>query len=87
MEVRELTEAFVRAWGDGASWQERAEGGPHEAGLLMLDCTRIKRTLGWRPRYEIHRAVEESVRWYKAYARGEDIRAVMDEQIREFERA
>ena len=87
VEVRELTEAFVRAWGDGASWQERAEGGPHEAGLLMLDCTKIKRTLGWRPRYEIHRAVEESVRWYKAYARGEDIRAVMDEQIREFERA
>ena len=84
VEVGKLTETFVRAWGDGATWQSQDVGGPHEAGLLMLDCTKLKSRLGWKPRYDMQQAVEESVRWYKAYAQDGDIPAVMDAQIAEF---
>jgi CDP-glucose 4,6-dehydratase len=56
----------------------------HEANLLRLDCSKIRQALGWRGRYTIRRAVDTTVDWYRAYARGDDMRAVTDRQIREY---
>lgn len=79
--VRELTDMFCEAWGDGLKWENRSDGGPHEAGLLKLDCAKIKKDLGWQPRYNIKTAIEKTVEWSKAYYGGEDIIKVMEKQI------
>ncbi len=79
-----LTDLFVNAWGDGASWLDQYDGGPHEASFLKLDCSRIKRTFGWSPRYDVKQAVEKTVEWTRAYLDGEDMLEVMDRQIGEF---
>ena len=79
-----LADLFVNAWGDGASWLDQYDGGPHEASFLKLDCSRIKRTFGWRPRYDVKQAVEKTVEWTRAYLGGEDMLEVMDRQIGEF---
>jgi CDP-glucose 4,6-dehydratase len=81
--VGELTDMWVKAWGDGAAWEAQAVGGPHEAGLLMLDCTKVKEKLGWQPHSNIREAVRLSAEWYKTYASGGDIPALMDRQIAE----
>ena len=49
-----------------------------------MDCSKIKKTFGWRPRYSVKEAVEKTVEWTKAYLAGEDMLAVMDRQIKEF---
>ena len=80
----ELVDIFCRAWGDGVRWQTHADGGPHEAHFLKLDCSKIKSELGWRPRWHITEAVEKTVAWAKAWEQGADMRAVSEEQIRVF---
>ena len=80
----ELADIFCRAWGDGACWQTHADGGPHEAHFLKLDCSKIKSELGWKPRWHIKEAVEKTVEWAKAWEQGVDMRTVSEEQIRAF---
>ena len=79
-----LTDLFCQAWGDGLKWIDQYDGGPHEAGFLKLDCSRIKKVLGWQPRLDVKEAVEWTVDWTRAYLGGEDARAVMDRQIAAF---
>lgn len=79
-----LADLFTEAWGDGASWLDQYDGGPHEASFLKLDCSKVKRTFGWRPRYDVKQAVEKTVEWTRGYLNGEDMLAVMDRQIAVF---
>lgn len=80
----ELADIFCRTWGDGVRWRTHADGGPHEAHFLKLDCSKIKRELGWRPRWHITEAVEKTVAWAKAWDEGADMRMVSAEQITDF---
>lgn len=80
----ELADLFTEAWGGSLKWIDRHDGGPHEANFLKLDCSRIKKTFGWRPRYDVRTAVERTVEWYKEWLAGGDIKGCMDRQIREF---
>lgn len=70
----------------GARWQTHADGGPHEAHFLKLDCSKLKAELGWQPRWHIREAVEKTVEWAKAWEAGADMRAVTEQQIAEFKR-
>ena len=80
----ELVDLFCRKWGDGMSWEKRSDGGPHEANFLKLDCSKLKKTFGWKPHWSVEKAVEKTVEWAKVYFAGEDIPACMDRQISEF---
>lgn len=80
----QLTDLFCNSWGDGVSWKDCFVGGPHEAGFLKLDCSKLKRTFGWQPRWHVAEAVARTVEWTKVYLAGEDVGACMDLQIREF---
>ncbi len=96
----ELAELFCRAWGGGASWVGKSDGGPHEANFLRLDCSRVKSVFGWRPRRHVKEAVEMTAEWFRALPDGflsgsgdpaalreaacAAARAVTDRQIREF---
>ena len=79
--VAQLADLFCNAWGDGCAWEARSEEGPHEANLLRLDTDKIKRELGWSPRYNIKTAIEKTVEWSKVYAAGGDVISVMEKQI------
>lgn len=82
----ELTTLFCQAWGDGMTWENRSEANaPHEANFLKLDCSKIKTTFGWKPRWHMQEAIQKTVEWSKVWMDGGDIPAVMRKQIREFE--
>ena len=80
----ELADIFCRAWGDGVRWQTHADGGPHEAHFLKLDCSKIKARLGWKPRWHIEEAVAKTVEWAKAWEQGTDMRALTEAQMQAF---
>ena len=79
-----LVELFVRHWGEGMKWIDRSDGGPHEAGFLKLDCSLLKSTFGWKPRWNLETAVAMTVEWSKIWLAGGDARACMDRQIQAF---
>lgn len=76
-----LVDTFCSKWGKGLKWINQYDGGPHEANFLKLDCSKIKRVFGWKPRWGYDTAIEKSVEWAKVYANGGDITQCMIEQI------
>lgn len=79
-----LVDLFVSKWGDGIKWVDRYDGGPHEANFLKLDCSKLKGTFGWKPRWNLSDAMDKIVEWSKCWLSGDDVRACMDRQIDEF---
>ena len=79
-----LVDTFCAKWGEGIKWIDRYDGGPHEANFLKLDCSKLKTTFGWKPRWNFDTAIEKSVEWSKVYAAGGDVVACMDKEIEEF---
>lgn len=79
-----LTDLFCRAWGEGQTWENISTDGPHEASFLKLDCSKLRNTFGWKPRWTIWQAIEKTVEWAKVYQAHGDIPACTDTQIREF---
>ncbi len=79
-----LVDLFVRKWGEGLRWIDKFDGGPHEANFLKLDCSKLKSTVGWKPKWNLEKAIEKTVEWTKCYIEGGDICSCMDRQIDEF---
>lgn len=80
-----LVRLFGEKWGDDFTWYAQEESdAPHEANLLKLDCSKLKRTFGWKPRWHIEEAVEKTVEWSRVWLSGGDIPAEMDREIMEF---
>lgn len=80
----QLVDLFCAKWGESIKWVNQYDGGPHEANFLKLDCSKVKRTFGWSPRWHVEEAIEKTVEWSKVYFAGGDIPACMDKQIEEF---
>ena len=79
-----LVDLFVSKWGENLKWINRYDGGPHEANFLKLDCSKLKATFGWQPRWNLDIAIEKVVEWSKCWINKQDVGACMDMQIEEF---
>lgn len=85
----ELVDIFCNAW-EGATWKHVGDDGPHEAGFLKLDCTKLKNTFGWKPRWSIKEAIEKTVEFSKLLKvsdlteKNRLLLECMDRQIREY---
>jgi CDP-glucose 4,6-dehydratase len=78
----ELVQLFCSRWGEKAAWKDVSEkDAPHEAGFLKLDCSKIKQVMGWKPKWHIEDAVEQTVRWSKTYLAQGDVTGEMNRQI------
>jgi CDP-glucose 4,6-dehydratase len=84
----ELVEKFCAQWNADEShkvlWRVEVDGGPHEANFLKLDNSKIKNTIGWKPKWDIDYAVKKTVDWIEAYYTHKDTTDIMYEQIREY---
>ena len=79
-----LVDLFVKHWGEGLKWVNQYDGGPHEANFLKLDCSKLKTVFGWKPHWDLEKAIEKVVEWSKAWVAGREVRSIMDAQIDEF---
>lgn len=84
----QLVDLFCQEWerqtGKRVVWENRYDGGPHEANFLKLDCSKIKQTFGWRPKWNVETAMKKIVEWSACYLEQGDVSACMERQIREF---
>lgn len=83
-----LVDLFCKEWekqtGTQVTWVNKYDGGPHEANFLKLDCSRIKRTFGWKPVWNVEKTMEKIVEWSDCYLKRGDIVECMERQIEEF---
>ncbi len=81
----DLVELFCSYWGDGAKWENQAEpNAPHEANYLKLDCSKLKSTFGWKPKWNIEQCMKHTVQFYRTWAAGGDVPAEMNREIKVF---
>lgn len=82
----ELVQMFCDKWG-GISWKNMAEANaPHEANFLKLDCSKLKKVFGWKPRWHVSEAIERTVEWSRVYFEKGSVPEVMEKQIKDFVR-
>lgn len=81
----ELVKIFCNKWGDEITWKCcESNNGPHEANFLKLDCSKIKNTFGWKPKWNIEQAIGKTIEFAKAYKNNENISNFMEIQIKEY---
>ncbi|MBQ8814188.1 MAG: CDP-glucose 4,6-dehydratase [Lachnospiraceae bacterium] len=83
-----LVDLFCSEWTHQTNipicWLNQYDGGPHEANFLKLDCSKLKKTFGWSPKWNIETAMAKIVEWSVCYLNHGDIISCMERQIREF---
>ena len=81
----DLVDLFCRCWGEDAKWENQSESNsPHEANFLKLDCSKVKATFDWHPRWHIAECMEKVCEFSKVLLDGGNISAEMDKEIEEF---
>jgi CDP-glucose 4,6-dehydratase len=83
--VEYLVKAICSQWGPEALFTFAKVKGPHEAAFLKLDCSKARTRLGWRPHWNLEKALSATVAWYKTYSSKGDIKEMCFKQIDEFE--
>jgi len=84
LSTRDLVELFCELWGEGLSWNFNLQEGPHEAGLLSLDCNKLKKKFNWKPNWGVSIALEKTIEWAKTFYANGEISMLMENQIDEY---
>ena len=71
MTVGDLADRVVELWGNGEVVIEAEAEAPHEVNLLQLNTDKAQIKLGWKPHWNVHQSVSETVAWYKAVHEGQ----------------
>ena len=83
--VGQVAARFAELWGDNARLDVDTGEHPHEAGLLVLDCSKARTLLGWTPRLGLDEALGWTAGWYRAWAEGgHDLRGLCQARLDEF---
>lgn len=81
--VWEVAEKIVKDYGKGNLKDISDPNALHEAKLLLLDITKSRFELGWKPTLTIDESIELTAEWYKRYI-SEDVYQLCAEQINKF---
>ena len=81
--VWEVATAMIENFGYGELKDVSDPKALHEANLLMLDITKAKTHLGWKPRLDAKRTAILTSDWYKRY-KNEDVYSICVEEIEKF---
>jgi CDP-glucose 4,6-dehydratase len=79
--VGELVQGLAALWPGQARWGIEASAQPHEAGLLTLDSSKARQRLGWRPRWDLRQALQQTLDWHRAWRDGQDMQKYSRAQI------
>lgn len=81
--VWEVATELIKNYGKGKLKDFSDPNAVHEAKLLMLDITKAKTKLGWKPRMNMQQCMQLVADWYKRY-QTEDVYQLCVEEIEKF---
>lgn len=81
--VWEVASNIIKFYGKGKLKDISNPNDLHEAKLLLLDITKARFELGWKPTLTIEQSIELTVDWYKRYM-SEDVYELCRKQIERF---
>lgn len=81
--VWDMASKLIKYYGNGELKDVSDPNAPHEAKLLMLDISKARFHLGWKPRTNIDQCIALVADWYKKY-RTEDVYKLCVTEIEQF---
>lgn len=81
--VWEVATALTQSYGKGKLKDSSNPNAVHEAKLLMLNITKAKTSLGWKPRMDMKQCMALVADWYKRY-KTENVYSLCIEEIEKF---
>ncbi|MDO9580152.1 MAG: CDP-glucose 4,6-dehydratase [Bacteroidales bacterium] len=83
--VKDVAKLISELWGEGATvkFAPKTDDLP-EAGLLMLDSAQARTNLGWRSKWSLLRALQKTVKWYKAWQNKNNMHDYSLKQIKNY---
>lgn len=82
--VEEIVKKIIKYWGYGHyKILGSSSNSLHEANLLNLDISKAKFKLQWQPNWNVDKAIEKTVEWYKNY-NNTDVYNLCVKQINEY---
>jgi len=82
--VKQVVQRICHQWGGSSSVKLSPGKHPHEANLLMLDISKAKKELGWRPRMSVSQALYWTIDGYLGLLQKENVRTVILQQINSY---
>jgi CDP-glucose 4,6-dehydratase len=82
--VKDLAEMIVADWGSGRVEVAPQLNAPHEANLLHLNCDKAHQLLHWQPKWDVTRAIGETVAWYRGVHLGQNALEISSRQISDY---
>ena len=82
--VEWIVQKICTKWGKSAAYQLDNGEHPHEAHYLKLDCSKARAELGWQPKWNLEKALDQIIDWTIAYRENRDLRRVCLKQIQDY---
>lgn len=82
--VWEVATELIKNFGKGELKDCSNPNAVHEAQLLMLDITKAKTRLGWKPRLNMQECIALVADWYKRYSKNENVYGLCVDEINRF---
>lgn len=82
--VRWIVEKITKSWGNNTTWELDGQNHPHEATYLKLDCSKAQMRLGWSPIWDLDKALDATVTWYRSYFRQDNMYDLTLAQIKAY---
>jgi CDP-glucose 4,6-dehydratase len=85
-EVLDLVKAFAKTWGvqgGDSAWTIEETEQPHEAGYLLLDSNKARKSLGWSDELSFSDSIDWTVNWFKEALTNDPLQ-VTTNQIKDF---
>ncbi|ARK29743.1 CDP-glucose 4,6-dehydratase [Halalkalibacter krulwichiae] len=83
-EVGVVVNRLIQLWGKKIPVKHLTENLYAESDLLMLDCSKSKSLLSWKPIWTLEHSLYQIVKWTKVYQHQGDVREVTLKQISEY---
>jgi CDP-glucose 4,6-dehydratase len=82
--VSQVVDQLLSLWGSHVSSKHDKSLQPHEDPYMMLDSTKARVKLGWRPALDLRTSLSWIVEWVKGLQEGANMRSVTEAQIRKY---
>ena len=82
--VEWIVKRVCELWGENAGYRVDSGSKPHEAALLRLDSSKARMRLGWKPKWDVERALAKTMEWTAAIGSEEDLAQICFRQIAEY---
>jgi CDP-glucose 4,6-dehydratase len=82
--VNQVATQIISEWGEGKLRHIPQKKALHESQLLLLNCDKARKVLGWSPVWDVDRSIQKTAEWYRQTHAGQSAETITRAQIQAY---